>query len=101
MGSHHARVLGQRGREILNLRASIGRVQSEEEEITVDLVRSVLNRRETDDDSVCVGGEGSLVLAEFSGTSTNASAIARQILEKIPGDNDSNVSYSQDRYIFM
>lgn len=43
---------------------------------------------------------GSLVLAEFSGTSTNASAIARQILEKIPGDNDSNVSYSQDRYIF-
>ncbi|MBA0703519.1 hypothetical protein Golax_015838, partial [Gossypium laxum] len=27
-------------------------------------------------------------------------AIARQILEKIPGENDSHVSYSQDRYIF-
>ncbi|KAK4349189.1 hypothetical protein RND71_031944 [Anisodus tanguticus] len=43
---------------------------------------------------------GSVVLAEQSATSTNASAIARQILEKIPGNNDSNVSYSQDRYIF-
>ncbi|KAL5697883.1 hypothetical protein ACHQM5_028987 [Ranunculus cassubicifolius] len=44
---------------------------------------------------------GSVVLAEYSTTSTNASAIARQILEKIPGGNDdSNVSYSQDRFIF-
>lgn len=43
---------------------------------------------------------GSVVLAEFSGTPTNASTIARQILEKTPGDNDMNVSYSQDRYIF-
>ncbi|XP_043698583.1 vesicle-associated membrane protein 711-like [Telopea speciosissima] len=43
---------------------------------------------------------GSVVLAEFSSTSTNASAIARQILEKIPANNDSHVSYSQDRYIF-
>lgn len=43
---------------------------------------------------------GSVVLAEFSTTSTNASAISRQILEKIPGNDDSNVSYSQDRYIF-
>ncbi|OUZ99847.1 Synaptobrevin [Macleaya cordata] len=43
---------------------------------------------------------GSVVLAEFSATSTNASAIARQILEKIPGNDDSHVSYSQDRYIF-
>ncbi|KAF8393155.1 hypothetical protein HHK36_021396 [Tetracentron sinense] len=43
---------------------------------------------------------GSVVLAEFSATSTNASTIARQILEKIPGNNDSHVSYSQDRYIF-
>lgn len=40
------------------------------------------------------------MLAEFSTTATNASAIARQILEKIPGNDDSNVSYSQDRYIF-
>merc|ERR1712137_961971 len=43
---------------------------------------------------------GSVVLAEFSATSTNASAIARQILEKIPGNTDTHVSYSQDRYIF-
>ncbi|CAN4099834.1 unnamed protein product [Withania somnifera] len=43
---------------------------------------------------------GSVVLAEHSGTTTNASTIARQILEKIPGNNDSNASYSQDRYIF-
>lgn len=43
---------------------------------------------------------GSVVLAEFSATATNASVIARQILEKIPGNNDSHVSYSQDRYIF-
>lgn len=43
---------------------------------------------------------GSVVLAEFSGTTTNASAIARQILEKAPGNDDMNVSYSQDRYIF-
>lgn len=43
---------------------------------------------------------GSVILAEFSATSSNASAIARQILEKIPGNDDSHVSYSQDRYIF-
>ncbi|KAG9456196.1 hypothetical protein H6P81_000704 [Aristolochia fimbriata] len=43
---------------------------------------------------------GSVVLAEFSAAPTNASNIARQILEKIPGNNDSHVSYSQDRYIF-
>lgn len=43
---------------------------------------------------------GPVLLAEFSGTSTNASAIARQILEKIPGSSDTHVSYSQDRYIF-
>lgn len=44
---------------------------------------------------------GYVVLAEFSTTSTNASAIGRQVLEKLPGNNnDSHVSYSQDRYIF-
>ncbi|KAI3512324.1 hypothetical protein L1887_19639 [Cichorium endivia] len=43
---------------------------------------------------------GSVVLAEFSNSQTNASTIARQVLEKIPGNNDTNVSYSQDRYIF-
>uniref|UniRef100_A0A1J3GR17 Vesicle-associated membrane protein 711 n=1 Tax=Noccaea caerulescens TaxID=107243 RepID=A0A1J3GR17_NOCCA len=43
---------------------------------------------------------GTLILAEFSATSTNANTIAKQILEKIPGDGDSHVSYSQDRYVF-
>ena len=44
---------------------------------------------------------GSVVLAEFSGASlSNAASIARQVLEKIPGSDDSHVSYSQDRYIF-
>ncbi|KAL2471899.1 vesicle-associated membrane protein [Abeliophyllum distichum] len=43
---------------------------------------------------------GSVVLAEYSPTTTTANTIARQILEKIPGNNDTNVSYSQDRYIF-
>ncbi|KAK4491049.1 hypothetical protein RD792_001771 [Penstemon davidsonii] len=43
---------------------------------------------------------GAVVLAEFSATSTTANTIARQILEKTPGNNDINVSYSQDRYIF-
>lgn len=44
---------------------------------------------------------GSVVLAEFSAVpQSNAGAIARQILEKIPGNDDSHVSYSQDRYIF-
>lgn len=44
---------------------------------------------------------GTVVLSEFSATSTNASSIAKQILEKLPGnDSDSHMSYSQDRYIF-
>ncbi|KGN65117.1 vesicle-associated membrane protein 713 [Cucumis sativus] len=44
---------------------------------------------------------GPVVLAEFSSTQTNASAIARQIMEKMKqGDDDSNASYSHDRYIF-
>ncbi|XP_022960750.1 vesicle-associated membrane protein 711-like [Cucurbita moschata] len=42
-----------------------------------------------------------VVLAEFSATQTNASAIARQIMEKMKqGEDDSNASYSHDRYIF-
>ncbi|XP_031103497.1 vesicle-associated membrane protein 711-like [Ipomoea triloba] len=45
-------------------------------------------------------GRGSVVLAEHSAASTNASAIAKQILDNIPGNDDTNVSYSQDRYIF-
>jgi vesicle-associated membrane protein 7 len=44
---------------------------------------------------------GNVVLAEFSATPTNASAIARQILERAQqGIEDSNASYSHDRYIF-
>lgn len=43
---------------------------------------------------------GTVVLSEFTATSTNASTIAKQILEKVPGNDDSNVSYSQDRYVF-
>ncbi|TXG61878.1 hypothetical protein EZV62_013241 [Acer yangbiense] len=44
---------------------------------------------------------GNVVLAEFTATQTNANAIARQVLEKLPrGTDDSNLSYSHDRYIF-
>jgi vesicle-associated membrane protein 7 len=44
---------------------------------------------------------GNVVLAEFSAMPTNASAIARQILERPQqGIRDSNASYSHDRYIF-
>ncbi|KNA07034.1 hypothetical protein SOVF_175620 [Spinacia oleracea] len=43
---------------------------------------------------------GTVVLAEYTAASTNAATIARQILEKAPGNNDTHVSYSQDRYIF-
>lgn len=44
---------------------------------------------------------GHVVLAESSATQTNASAIARQIMEKMKQeDDDSNASYSHDRYIF-
>ncbi|CAO2825833.1 unnamed protein product [Amaranthus hypochondriacus] len=43
---------------------------------------------------------GTVVLAEYSATTTNAGTIAKQILEKTPGNNDTHVSYSQDRYIF-
>ncbi|KAK1276519.1 Vesicle-associated membrane protein 711 [Acorus gramineus] len=44
---------------------------------------------------------GTVVLAEFNASATNAGAIAKQILEKIPsGSNDSHLSYSQDRYVF-
>lgn len=43
---------------------------------------------------------GSVVLAEYSSTPSNANTVARQILEKIPSVADSHVSYSQDRFIF-
>eukprot|EP00250_Pteridium_aquilinum_P013338 c21280_g1_i1 orf=275-907(-) len=43
---------------------------------------------------------GSVVLAEYSSTPSNANTVARQILEKLPNVADSRVSYSQDRFIF-
>ncbi|KAH9610840.1 hypothetical protein KSS87_005287 [Heliosperma pusillum] len=43
---------------------------------------------------------GSVVLSEYSGMSTTAGDIARKILDKVPGDTDTHVSFSQDRYIF-
>ncbi|CAK9869794.1 unnamed protein product [Sphagnum jensenii] len=43
---------------------------------------------------------GTVVLAEFSAASGNASTIARRILEKLPPGGDSRISYSQDRHIF-
>ncbi|KAG6547318.1 hypothetical protein Mapa_011255 [Marchantia paleacea] len=43
---------------------------------------------------------GTVVLAEFSAASGNASTVARRILEKLPTSGDSRVSYSQDRHIF-
>ncbi|XVE71500.1 hypothetical protein DITRI_Ditri10aG0155800 [Diplodiscus trichospermus] len=44
---------------------------------------------------------GQVVLAEFSTTQTNAATIGRQILEKMnESKNDSNFSFSHDRYIF-
>lgn len=43
----------------------------------------------------------SVVLAEFISTGQSiAGTIARQILEKVPSNEDSHVSYSQDRCIF-
>jgi vesicle-associated membrane protein 7 len=43
---------------------------------------------------------GTVVLAEFSAASGNASTISRRILEKLPPGGDTRVSYTQDRYIF-
>jgi hypothetical protein len=44
---------------------------------------------------------GTVVLAEHSAAATNAGAIARQVLERLPdGGADSHVSYTQDRYVF-
>ena len=44
---------------------------------------------------------GTVVLAEHSAAATNAGAVARQVLERLPGGGaDSHVSYTQDRYVF-
>lgn len=47
---------------------------------------------------------GQVVLAEFNATQSNASSIAKQVLNKLNQENDnkndSNVSFSHDRYVF-
>lgn len=43
---------------------------------------------------------GTVVLAEFSVASGNASTIAYHILEKLPPGGDSCILYSQDHLIF-
>ncbi|KAJ9688725.1 hypothetical protein PVL29_014396 [Vitis rotundifolia] len=49
----------------------------------------------------CMVGRGHVVLADFNGTSTNASVIARQMLENMAeGDTDNHASFSRDRYLF-
>jgi hypothetical protein len=48
-----------------------------------------------------VVARGSTVLAEHGAASTNAGAVARQVLDRLPGGGaDSHVSYTQDRYVF-
>nr|GMD67319.1 vesicle-associated membrane protein 714 [Ipomoea batatas] len=43
---------------------------------------------------------GTTVLAEFSAVTGNTGAVARRILEKLPGEAESRLCFSQDRYIF-
>lgn len=43
---------------------------------------------------------GTVVLAEFAAVTGNTGAVARRILEKLPQDPESRMSFSQDRYIF-
>ncbi|XP_020237209.1 vesicle-associated membrane protein 711 [Cajanus cajan] len=47
---------------------------------------------------------GQIVLAEFNASQSNASSVAKQILSKInqgsDNNDDSNVSFSHDRYVF-
>lgn len=40
------------------------------------------------------------MLSEFSAVTGNTGAVARRILEKLPAEADSRLSFSQDRYIF-
>ncbi|GAB4824651.1 hypothetical protein Ancab_007523 [Ancistrocladus abbreviatus] len=47
-----------------------------------------------------VVARGTTVLSEFSAVTSNTSAVARRILEKLPAEADSRLCFSQDRYIF-
>lgn len=51
--------------------------------------------------SYALVARGSIVLAEYGGVGqANAGVVAKQILDRVPGNDDNRVSYSQDRYIF-
>lgn len=47
-----------------------------------------------------VVARGTTVLAEFSAVTGNTGAVGRRILEKLPGETESRLCFSQDRYIF-
>ena len=47
-----------------------------------------------------VVARGTIVLAEFSTAKGNFSEIARKILEKVPNQHNSKMSYVYERYIF-
>ena len=48
-----------------------------------------------------VVARGAVVLAEHGAVGSNAGAVARQVLERLPdGGNDCNVSYTQDLHVF-
>jgi len=48
-----------------------------------------------------VVARGAVVLAEHGAAGSNAGAVARQVLERLPGGgNDCNVSYTQDLHVF-
>ncbi|KAL8152644.1 hypothetical protein V2J09_010404 [Rumex salicifolius] len=42
----------------------------------------------------------SVVLAEFTATTTHTIASAKKILDELPGTSDTHASYSHDRYVF-
>ena len=48
-----------------------------------------------------VVARGAVVLAEHGAVGSNAGAVARQVLERLPdGGNDCSVSYTQDLHVF-
>ncbi|KAK4358566.1 hypothetical protein RND71_020795 [Anisodus tanguticus] len=47
-----------------------------------------------------VVARGTTVLSEFSPVAGNTGAVTRRILEKLPGETESRLCFSQDRYIF-
>lgn len=47
----------------------------------------------------CVVARGTVVLAEYATAKGNFDQVARKILEKIPSQADSKMSYVYERYI--